>query len=51
MLKNFHTQFDVEKKIISFFTNDSSLLEIKGKKSKTTDEPEIIPNNLLFGEQ
>ena len=45
MLKNFHTQFDVEKKIISFFTNDSSLLEIKGKKSKTTDEPEKVESN------
>ena len=39
MLKNFHTQFDVDKKIISFFTTDTSILEIKRKESKSTDEP------------
>ena len=29
MFKNFHIQFDVEKKIISFFTNDTNILELK----------------------
>ena len=40
MLKNFHTQFDVEKKIISFYTDDISILEIKRKKSNKSDETE-----------
>ena len=38
MLKNFHTQFDVDKKIISFFTTDTSILEIKKKESKNADD-------------
>ena len=29
MFKNFHIQFDAEKKIISFFTNDTNILELK----------------------
>ena len=40
MLKNFHIQFDVEKKIISFFSNDTSILEIKRKGSQNQDNPE-----------
>ena len=40
MLKNFHTQFDAEKKIISFYTDDISILEIKRKKSNKSDETE-----------
>ena len=33
MFKNFHIQFDVEKKIISFFTNDTNILELKKKSN------------------
>ena len=44
MLKNFHTQFDVEKKIISFYTDDISILEIKRKKSNKSDETEKPKN-------
>ena len=40
MLKNFHTQFDVDKKLISFFSNDSSILEIKRKEPDKTQEPQ-----------
>ena len=31
MFKNFHVQFDVEKRVISFYPNDTSILEIKEK--------------------
>ena len=31
MLKNFHVQFDVEKRLISFYSNDTNILEIKEK--------------------
>ena len=40
MLKNFHTQFDVDKKIISFYSNDTTILEIKRKEPPKTEEPE-----------
>ena len=35
MLKNFHVQFDVEKKVISFFSNDTSILKVKKKTNET----------------
>ena len=38
MLKNFHTQFDVENKIISFFSDDTSILEIKRNSPGKSDE-------------
>ena len=31
MLKNFHVQFHVEKRVISFYSNDTNILEIKEK--------------------
>ena len=31
MPKNFHVQFDVEKRVISFYSNDTNILEIKEK--------------------
>ena len=37
MFKNFHVQFDFDKKLISFFSNDTTILEVK----KET----IIPSN------
>ena len=39
MLKKFHTQFDVDKKVISFFSNDTTILEIK-KDPKKDSVPE-----------
>ena len=44
MLKNFHTQFDVEKKVISFFTNDTKILELKKEEPQKTDEPKNDSN-------
>ena len=37
MFKNFHVQFDLDKNLISFFSNDTTLLEVKKEI--------IIPNN------
>ena len=37
MFKNFHVQFDLDKKSISFFSNDTTILEVKKEI--------IIPNN------
>ena len=31
MFKNFHVLFDVEKRVISFYSNDTNILEIKEK--------------------
>ena len=31
MFKNFHVQLDVEKRVISFYSNDTNILEIKEK--------------------
>ena len=45
MLKNFHTQFDVEKKVISFFTNDTNILELKKEEPQKTTEPENGDSN------
>ena len=35
MFKNFHVQFDVEKKVISFFSNNTSILEVKKETNET----------------
>lgn len=53
MFKNFHVQFDLEKNLISFFTNDTSILEVKPKEEiepNTTDsdhqeEPNTTDSN------
>ena len=39
MLKNFHTQFNLENNTISFYTNDTTLLEIRKKEEPPTDKP------------
>jgi len=41
MFKNFHIQFDAEKKIISFFTNDTNILELK-KESNSDNISTIL---------
>ena len=50
MFKNFHVQFDVEKKVISFYSNDTSILEIKKQINKTqkNDNLDGISTGLLF---
>jgi hypothetical protein len=43
MFKNFHVQFDLDNNQISFFSNDTSILEIKKDEpqpTQNTDEPE-----------
>ena len=43
MFKNFHVQFDLDNNQISFFSNDTSILEIKKDEpqpTQYTDEPE-----------
>ena len=35
IFKYFHEQFDVEKKVISFYSNDTSISEIKKQINKT----------------
>lgn len=37
IFKQFHIQFDATKGIISFYTTDKSILEIKNKKSKSNN--------------
>lgn len=38
MFKEFHIQFDDKNSLISFYTNDSSILKIKNKEKKKKDE-------------
>ena len=35
MFKQFHVQFDAENKVINFYTNDTSLLQVKQEKKET----------------
>ena len=46
MFKNFHVQFDIENGIISFYSNDKSLLQvIKKEEPKSEPEPKTIQEN------
>ena len=38
MFKNFHIQFDDKNDLISFYTNDSSILKVKKKENKKKDK-------------
>ena len=38
MFKQFHVQFDAEKKVINFYTTDSSIISIKEEKKPTNNE-------------
>ena len=44
MLKNFHVQFNLENNTINFYTNDTSLLEVR-KKEEPTPGPEPNPSH------
>ena len=45
MLKNFHVQFDIENNNISFYSNDTSILELPKKiDPKPNPEPETQPS-------
>ena len=37
MFKQFHVQFDAEKKVINFYTEDSSILQVKEEKKETSN--------------
>lgn len=37
MFKNFHIQFDAEKNLISFYTNDYSILEVKKENENNSN--------------
>ena len=44
MFKNFHIQFDAEKKIISFLTNNANILELK----KESNSDNISTINIIL---
>ena len=50
MFKKFHVQFDVEKKVISFFSNDTSILEVKKELDKTqeTENSTVISTGIII---
>ena len=50
MFKKFHVQFEVEKKVISFFSNDTSILEVKKKFDKTqeNENPKVISTGIII---
>ena len=40
MFKQFHVQFDAEKKVINFYTKNSSLLQVKKENHETSKNEE-----------